>query len=142
MSCGEGESAALQQLVTVATYHQGIHSPGLWKLEEIIMKTIPLVLAAIGSLALAGAVTPAAAQSLNARQARISQRIDQGVRSGQLTRNEAYQLRRRLWRLERTQYRYRRGGLSSWERTNLERRYDNLSNDVWAQKHDSQRRWR
>ncbi len=106
------------------------------------MKTIPLVLAAIGSLALAGAVTPAAAQSLNARQARISQRIDQGVRSGQLTRNEAYQLRRRLWRLERTQYRYRRGGLSSWERTNLERRYDNLSNDVWAQKHDSQRRWR
>ena len=54
-------------------------------------------------------------QSINQRQAQLDRRIDQGVRSGQLSRREATRLRSEFNSLVRLEGQYRRGGLSAWE---------------------------
>jgi hypothetical protein len=82
-------------------------------------------------------------QSINHRQATLDRRIDQGVRSGELTRAEAVRVRdqfRDLARLE-AQYRHSGRGLTRAERADLDRRFDRLSDRVYAQKHDVQRRY-
>jgi hypothetical protein len=100
-----------------------------------------LVLAALAASSLAMAVTPALAQSwqpINQRQAAIDARIDEGVRNGALTRGEAARLRtdfRSIVSLE-ARYRVSGGGLSAWERTDLDHRLDALSRRVYVQKHD------
>lgn len=81
--------------------------------------------------------------SINQRQAQLDARIDQGVRSGQLTRREADSLRaefRDIASLE-AQYRRSRGGLSNWERDDLDRRMDALSARIARNKHDRDRRY-
>jgi hypothetical protein len=93
------------------------------------------------------AIAPAAAQaapwmSINQRQANLEQRIDQGVRSGELTRREAVRLRSEFGSLNRLEARYRRSGgrLDMRERADLDRRFERLSAQVRSQKHDYQRR--
>jgi hypothetical protein len=102
----------------------------------------------ISAAAIAVAVTaPLAAQaapwqSVNQRQANIERRIDQGVRSGQITRPEAARLRgefRSLGRLE-AQYRRSGGGLSARERADLDVRFDRLSRSVQQERHDRDNR--
>lgn len=100
--------------------------------------------AALGMVAVAAPSVASAApwQSINQRQARIEGRIDQGIRSGALNRNEAVRLRAQFRQLANLEYRYRRtGGLSNWERQDLDRRFDQLSARVYNQKHDRQHRW-
>ncbi|MBB4085509.1 hypothetical protein ACLN6N_09330 [Sphingomonas carotinifaciens] len=95
------------------------------------------------------ALLPAAAQAqrwepINARQANLERRIDQGIRAGTLNRREADRLRVQFRDLDRLEQRYRRsgGGLTRAERTDLNRRYDVLSQRVRFQKQDrQQRRW-
>lgn len=105
-----------------------------------------LLISALAGAALAGAVTPALAQPLggagvNAREARIEARIDQGARSGDLTRQEARRLRAELRRINDLERYYRRtDGLSAWERRDLEHRLDRLSGQVFGQRHDWDRR--
>ena len=100
----------------------------------------------VASLGLAALAAPSIAsaapwQSINQRQARIDARIDQGIRSGALNRNEAYRLRAQFRELANLEYRYRRtGGLSGWERQDLNRRFDQLSARVYNQKRDRQHR--
>ncbi|MEP7005525.1 MAG: hypothetical protein ABI810_06055 [Sphingomonas bacterium] len=103
----------------------------------------------IAGLGLAVAGIPVAAdaaprQSINQREATLQWRINEGVRSGALNRNEASRLRTRFANLNRLEYRYRRtgGGLSSWERRDLDRRFDMLSGSIRVQKHDRQTRYR
>ncbi|HEX7886204.1 MAG TPA: hypothetical protein VF474_09525 [Phenylobacterium sp.] len=71
---------------------------------------------------------------------RLDFRIDQGVRSGQLTRREAYRLRAQLNGLARLETRYGRNGLSNWERADLNRRFDILSMSVRDARRDDDRR--
>jgi hypothetical protein len=105
---------------------------------------------AIGSaLGLAAVVLPVAAsaqswQPIAQRSTRLETRIDQGIRSGALTRPEARQVRSDLRTLTALEYRYRRsgGGLSAGERRELDRRYDALSTRVRFEKHDRQDRRR
>ncbi len=104
------------------------------------MKTA-MTLAALASAGLMLSATASSAASLDTRQTNLSHRIDQGVRNGSLTRAEASRLRRQLWSVERTQYNYRRGGLTWRERQDLQRRYDRISSHIRAQRHDWQRRW-
>jgi Ni/Co efflux regulator RcnB len=70
------------------------------------------------------------------RVARLDQRIDVGVRSGGLTRNEAWRLKGDLRETARLESRYRRGGLSGWERADLDRRYDRISAQIRYERHD------
>lgn len=86
---------------------------------------------------------PKAWVSISEQESELSARIEQGVRSGALTRREADRLRNEfddIVALE-AQYRRSRGHLSDGERAELRRRLDDLSARVYAQKHDSQRRW-
>jgi hypothetical protein len=73
------------------------------------------------------------------RVARLDQRIDVGIRSGGLTRNEAWRLKGDLRETARLESRYRRGGLSGWERTDLDRRYDRISAQIRYERHDGDR---
>jgi hypothetical protein len=120
------------------------------------MKTFTLMLAGLGIAVTALPATTASAaaapaayapnyqawQNINARQSRLWGRIDQGVRSGALSRREADRLRndfRGLVRLE-AQYRRSRPGLTVGERRDLDRRFDALSARIRVQKHDRNRR--
>ena len=75
-------------------------------------------------------------QSINVRQANLDRRIDQGVRNGQISRREATRLRGEFASLLRMEANYRRGGLTNWERTDLDRRFDRLSAQVRAERND------
>lgn len=108
------------------------------------MKRVLLTLAA-ASAVLAGlpaVATAAPWQSVNQRQANLERRIDQGVRSGELTRREAVRVREQFRDLARLEARYRRSGhgLDMRERRDLDLRFDRLSQRVYAQKHDRQDR--
>ena len=82
-------------------------------------------------------------QSINSRQANLDRRIDMGVRNGSLTRAEAVRLRSEFRQIAYLESRYRRsGGLSAWERQDLDRRFDRLSSRIRYERHDRQdRRW-
>jgi len=79
-------------------------------------------------------------QSINQRQVQLDRRIDQGVRSGQLSRREATRLRSEFNSLVRLETQYRRGGLSAWERTDLDRRFDRLSAQIRVERNDRDNR--
>jgi len=103
------------------------------------MKRILASLLAVGAVAAAAA--PAAAQpwqTINQRQANLDRRIDVGVRNGDLTRNEARHLRGQFHDLQRLEARYRVDGLSLRERNDLDRRFDRLSAQIRAERHDRQ----
>ena len=107
-----------------------------------------VVLSLIAAASLAGAAVPAFAQGprpsdwqpLAQRQDNIERRIDEGMRSGQLTRREARSLHDQFRSLLRLEDRYRRDGLTVRERADLQRRYDALASRVRFEKHDFQRR--
>jgi len=88
--------------------------------------------------------TAAAAQPwapIRDRQDRLEMRIDRGIRDGSLTRREATRLRQDLRQLAFLEDRYRRDGLSGWERADLDRRFDALSNRIFAERRDGQNRY-
>lgn len=79
-------------------------------------------------------------RSINQRQANQFARINQGIRTGALTRAEATRLQNEFYALNRLEQRYRIGGLSLRERQDLDRRFDALSRRIRTQKHDYQTR--
>ena len=100
------------------------------------MKTLLLGLAAAASLA---AALPAFAQPVDAREHRQEQRIDQGVRSGALTRSEDMRLQRREAGLQRYEARARyqhRGHLTRYERRHLQRAENRDSRLIYRLKHN------
>ena len=101
------------------------------------MKKLSLVLAATTALALsAGAATAQSWLSINDRQQRLETRIEAGIRSGDLTRVEARQLRADFNALARLEARYRVNGLSAWERQDLDQRFDELSMRIRMERAD------
>jgi hypothetical protein len=127
-----------------------------------------LLIPALAAAALTAAVTPALAQSyggdyrqgaygndyrrgdagnINGRERELRMRIEAGVRDGSLTRSEAWQLQRELRGIEALEqryrndgYRYGRNGLDARERSDLDRRLDSLSQRVYRNRHDDDRR--
>lgn len=83
-------------------------------------------------------------QNINARQARIEARINQGIRSGALTRPEAVRLRARFRSIANLEAQYRRSrpGLTLAERRDLDRRFDALERSIRVQKNDRDHRGR
>ena len=110
------------------------------------MKKILLSIAAVSAVAAATVPAVASAQVYGYgygrqdvggdRVARLDQRIDMGIRNGGLTRNEAWRLKGDLRETARLEARYRRGGLSGWERADLDRRYDRISAQIRYERHD------
>jgi hypothetical protein len=109
--------------------------------KETTMKKVLTSVLAIAVLATA--LPAAAAGRIDEQERRIEQRIDRGMRSGEITRREGFILREQLRDIERLEARYRRsGGLNGWERADLERRLDMLSARVFGARHDCDRRGR
>ena len=102
------------------------------------MKKIAIAIVAASALAATAAPALAAPwQNINQRQANLDRRIDQGVRSGQLSRREAANLRAEFRGLARLEARYRAtGGLQQWERRDLDRRFDVLSAKIRYERRD------
>lgn len=82
------------------------------------------------------------AQNVNARQDEQHERIQAGVRNGELTKREARHLRQQEAKINRTEARDRRSGdrLSAAERAQLQRRLNQTSRAIYNQKHDAQTR--
>lgn len=77
--------------------------------------------------------------NINQRQAQLDRRIDRGIRSGRLTRDEAFRLRSEFRAIARLEHRYRVNGLSGWERADLDRRFDVLSARLRWERNDGDR---
>ena len=116
---------------------------------------IPALALAAASVAVPSMAAPAAQQrapayaqnhgawqSISQRKYNLDRRIDVGLRNGQLSRREATRLKAELNSLVRLERSYLRGGLTRWERTDLDRRYDRLAVQVRAERrdHDNRRR--
>lgn len=105
------------------------------------MKSVTAIAAAVLAAAL-----PFAAQAQNGwqpvdqRQQNLDRRIDIGVRNGSLTRSEARGLRAEFMQIARLEQRYRQGGLSRWERGDLDRRFDKLAASIRTERNDWQER--
>ncbi|WP_066686746.1 hypothetical protein [Caulobacter sp. CCH9-E1] len=100
------------------------------------MKKILIPIVTVSALAAATLPAVASAQPINQRQDQLERRIDIGLRNGSLTRSEAHRLRAELRDTERLEHRYRRNGLSGWERADLDRRFDRISAQVRYERHD------
>lgn len=86
-------------------------------------------------------LAPASAQRIENRKDRQAARINQGVRSGELTAAEAARLKARERELKQDIRRDRvdGGGLTAGERAKIERRQDRLSRGIAVQKNDGQK---
>jgi hypothetical protein len=102
-------------------------------------RQIVTALIAGGLVFTAGAAGAQSWRSINDRQDRLYERIERGVARGTITGREANSLRAQFARIERLEYRYRRGGLSNWERADLDRRFDVLSARIRDESRDGQR---
>ncbi|MBJ7409529.1 MAG: hypothetical protein JHD15_04080 [Phenylobacterium sp.] len=115
------------------------------------MKTLIAALAAVTAVTAVAAPAIATAQpydryeharhdrgayNLNQRQDELNRRIAWGVRTGALTRGEAADLRDQARNIARIEARYRVNGLNSWERADLDRRFDRLDTRIGRQTHD------
>lgn len=79
---------------------------------------------------------------ISQRKFELDRRIDRGQRNGSLTRREANSLKADLNSLVRLESRYRQGGLSARERSELDRRYDQLEARIRWERNDRQNRRR
>lgn len=79
--------------------------------------------------------------SLESRKLTLDRRIDQGLRSGQLTEDEAELLRDEFDELATLEARYRAGGISAWERADLDRRMDELADRIGDERTDQDRQY-
>ncbi|WP_245158173.1 MULTISPECIES: hypothetical protein [unclassified Brevundimonas] len=75
-------------------------------------------------------------QSITQRKYNLDARIDRGVQTRQISHREASRLKNELNSLVRLERSYMRGGLTRWERQDLDRRYDRLSAQVRYERND------
>ncbi|HEY9217251.1 MAG TPA: hypothetical protein VIO94_04325 [Phenylobacterium sp.] len=106
------------------------------------MKKFATLAIATSALALtAGAASAQTWISVSDRLDRLDNRIDVGVQNGDLTRAEAARLRAEFNALAMTETRYRANGLTAYERSDLDRRYDQLATRVRFERNDAQQGW-
>jgi len=78
-------------------------------------------------------------RSIAERQAALDGRIDAGMRNGRLTRQEAWRLRGEFRDISRRADAYAANGLNRWERADLDRRFDALSQRIRLEARDGDR---
>ncbi|PIV75922.1 MAG: hypothetical protein COW56_02375 [Rhodocyclales bacterium CG17_big_fil_post_rev_8_21_14_2_50_68_7] len=101
-------------------------------MNKTILSGLAASLLVVSSVALAG---------VNARQHHQQQRIEQGWRSGELTRGEARRLGGEQRMIRREERAYRTDGvLSPRERRDLNRDLNRASRHIYREKHDAQER--
>ncbi|MEO5342797.1 MAG: hypothetical protein H7842_05575 [Gammaproteobacteria bacterium SHHR-1] len=78
--------------------------------------------------------------NIDQRLERQERRIEQGLRSGELTRREARQLRKKHQRISHLYEDSSQHGLSKPERRRLERKLNRLSDSIYSLKHNEIKR--
>ncbi len=85
---------------------------------------------------------PAFAGVIDKRQDNQEKRIEQGVRSGQLTRHEAARLEAGQARIAAMERRAKADGhVDPWERRQISAAQNRASRDIYREKHDGESRW-
>src|SRR5689334_5431437 len=79
-------------------------------------------------------------KTINQREHREQVRINQGIRSGELTRPEARRLEAEQAKIRVDERFARQDGLTVKERERLQRELERASKDIYRQKHDKQDR--
>ena len=105
------------------------------KISTILTATM---LAATATLA----VTPASADVIDRRQHNQQHRIEQGVRSGQITRHEYHRLQSQQAHIAALERRAERDGhVDRRERAQIRHAQNHASRHIYVEKHDGQSRW-
>src|SRR5262249_19585127 len=79
------------------------------------------------------------ANAIDRREHREQARIRQGVRSGELTRQEVKKLEKEQGRIKAAEFRAKAdGNFTPKEKAHLERKLNQASRDIYRQKHDNQ----
>lgn len=95
-----------------------------------------------GSLLFGGGAYAQSMYSIDQRQDYQQDRIEQGIRSGQITRSEAYRLEQGERAIDRAQARARADGVvTPQERARIERMTDREGRAIYRESHDSQQAW-
>jgi hypothetical protein len=98
-----------------------------------------LVIAALPALAFAQATS--ATPGIDKRQAEQQKRIDQGVKSGELTRREAARLEKGQAKVQRMEDKAKSDGVvTAKERKQITREQDKQSKRIAREKHDAERK--
>lgn len=108
-------------------------------MNKVTILSLSLALVA-GSVILQVQPAEAAPWGVNRRQANQQSRIYNGVRNNSLTGREAYRLQQQQFALNRKEQRFRASGngLSASERARLQHQQNQLSQNIYHQKHDGQ----
>ena len=86
-------------------------------------------------------VSTAIAATVNERQDRQSQRIEQGVKSGELNRKEATRLAKQQALIAKKEAYFKSdGSFTKKERAVIQKNLANTSHNIYQQKHDAQSR--
>ncbi|MPZ31941.1 MAG: hypothetical protein GEV13_13235 [Rhodospirillales bacterium] len=104
-------------------------------------RTIPYA-ALAGSLLVGGSAYAQSMYSIDQRQDYQQNRIEQGIRSGQITRGEAYRLEQGERAVDRAQARARADGVVTYqERNRIDNMVDRQGRQIYRQGHDRQQAW-
>lgn len=117
----------------------GVHSHSSQSLtEEVMMKLVALLTTILlaGSIAAAQTATP----KVTERQVNQQKRIQQGVKSGELTKKEAVRLQTQQARIQATKKNAKSDGVvTAKERAKLNAMQNKASRNIYRQKHDDQK---
>ncbi len=94
----------------------------------------------VPALSWAQTQNPAATPGIDKRQERQQQRIDQGVKSGELTQREAARLERHQERIGKMEEKAKADGMvTAKERARIQHQQNQESRRIYHQKHDRQK---
>src|SRR5882672_10880067 len=106
-----------------------------------IFRTIPYAVLS-GSLLVGGGAYAQSMSSIDQRQDYQQDRIERGIRDGQITSSEARRLEQGERAIDRTQARARADGVvTSQERARIDRMTDREGREIYQQSHDRQQAW-
>ena len=99
-------------------------------MKRLVLLALTAAVAAAMTAQASAAPSPAWG-SLAARETRTAARIDQAVKTSQISGAEAGRLQRQLHRVQSLQAYYRKShGMSAWERRDLERRLKTIDSHI------------
>ena len=107
-------------------------------MKGLKISVIALTLLALPGLAFAQGDTKST-KRIDERQANQQKRIDQGVKSGELTKKEAARLQKGQQRVQKMEDKAMADGkMTKKERAHIERAQDRQSKKIYREKHDKQ----
>src|SRR5262249_1417854 len=106
------------------------------------LRLIPYAVLTAGSMVAGGGAYAQSMYDINQRQDYQQDRIDRGVRDGQITRSEEYRLEQGERAIDRAQSRAMADGhVSPQERANIDRMVNRENREIYRDSHNSRQAW-